>query len=70
MARDPQELHRLAQELAALTPEERARVISEATGRERDRPIPRDFVPPELGEGGKWIGGSLSREEIYGDDGR
>ncbi len=31
MARDPDELRRLARELAALIPEERARVIAEAT---------------------------------------
>jgi hypothetical protein len=67
MARDARDLHRLAQELAALTPEERARVLSEAT---RLRPPPRDFSPPVLRGGGRWVGGDLRRESLYGDDGR
>jgi hypothetical protein len=34
------------------------------------RPVPADWEPPLLRGGGRWIGGSLRREEIYGDDGR
>lgn len=70
MAREPKHLRRLAEELAALTPKERARVVAEANRLPKRRPFPKDFKPPKLGVGGKWVGGSLRREEIYGDDGR
>jgi hypothetical protein len=69
MGRDPRDLRRLAQELAALTPEERARVIEEASRGTRLRPPPLDFTPPII-KGGTWVGGDLRRESIYGDDGR
>lgn len=69
MARDPRDLRRLAQELAALSPEERARVIADAT-RARLRPLPKGFTPPVLNGGTRWIGGDLHREDLYGDDGR
>jgi hypothetical protein len=71
MARDPDELRRLARELAALTPEERALVIAEATRDEiQFKPLPAGFKPLLLKLGGPWAGGTLRREEIYGDDGR
>lgn len=71
MARDPAELSRLARELAALTPEERAQVIAEATGESVTfKPIPPGWQPPKLSGGGEWTGGSLRREEFYDDDGR
>lgn len=70
MARDVRDLHRLAQELAALTPEERARVLEEAAQREVLRPPPSNFSPPVLSGGGTWVGGDLRRENLYGDDGR
>jgi len=70
MARDARDLRRLAQELAALTPEERARVLAEATKAEALRPPPGDFTPPLLTGGGRWVGGDLRRESIYDDDGR
>lgn len=70
MARSPEDLHRLAQELAALTPEERARVFAEAARHYRFRPPPADFTPPLLTGGTRWIGGDLRRESLYGDDGR
>ena len=70
MARDPKELHRLADELASLTSEERAEVIIEVKRRKEFKPMPRDFKPPKLGAGGTWVGGSLRREELYGDDRR
>lgn len=69
MARDPRELRRLAQELAALSPEERARVIADAT-RARLQPLPKGFTPPVLSGGTRWIGGDLRRKDLYGDDGR
>jgi hypothetical protein len=71
MARDSDELRRLARELAALTPEERARVIAEATRDEVEfKPLPAGFKPPLLKLGCPWQGGTLRREDIYGDDGR
>jgi hypothetical protein len=70
MVRTAKDLHRLAQELAALTPEESARVLAEAARRERLRPPPKDLTPPVLRGGTRWIGGDLRRESIYGDDGR
>jgi hypothetical protein len=69
VARDPRDLRRLAQELAALSPEERAQVIADAT-RARLRPLPKGFRPPVLSGGTQWIGGDLRREDLYGDDGR
>jgi hypothetical protein len=71
MARDPRDLKRLADELARLSPDERARVFADVALRSRWRPLPRDFQPPVFPRsGGRWIGGNLSREELYGDDGR
>lgn len=70
MARDPKDLQRLTQELAALSPEERAKVISDATRREKFRPPPKGWKPPVLSGGTHWDGGSLRREEMYDDDGR
>ena len=70
MARNADDLARLARELASLTPEERAQVIAEASRQPQFRPLPRDFQPPRLRLGGPWTGGSLRREELYDDDGR
>ncbi len=71
MARDPRDLKRLAAELAALTPEERALVLAEVRQHHAPRPLPKDFRPPVLkASGGRWIGGDLRRESLYGDDGR
>lgn len=36
--------------------------------KEQLKPLPRGFKPPRLGVGGQWVGGTLRREEIYGDD--
>jgi len=69
MARSPEDLRRLAKELAALTPEERARVLAESA-RDHLRPPPADFTPPLLTGGTRRIGGDLRRESLYGDDGR
>jgi hypothetical protein len=70
MARDHRELRRLAQELASLTPEERARVLAETMLREKLHPVPKDFTPPVLKGGTRWLAGNLHREDLYGDDGR
>ncbi|MFZ5469039.1 MAG: hypothetical protein ACOZIN_06315 [Myxococcota bacterium] len=70
MSRDQKELERLVAELAALSPEERAKVIAEATRKEKFRPPPKGWKPPRLSGGGEWTGGSLRREELYGNDGR
>jgi hypothetical protein len=69
VAREPRDLRRLAQELAALSPRERARVIADAT-RARLPPLPKGFTPPVLSGGTQWIGGDLRREDLNGDDGR
>lgn len=70
MARGPKDLQRLTDELAALTPEERAKVMADVRHRKELKSLPRSFRPPKLGVGGQWVGGSLRREEMYGDDGR
>ena len=70
MATSKKDLERLAAELAALTTEERSRVFTEATRRAKWHPIPKGWKPPTLSGGGVWTGGSLRREDIYGDDGR
>jgi hypothetical protein len=71
MARSRKDLKRLADELAALTDEDRAAVLAEALGRRRPRPLPRGFKPPTFPPTGEpWTGGSLRREEMYGDDER
>ena len=71
MARELRDLKWLADELAALTPEERALVLAEVNQGHAARPLPKDFRPPVLkGSGGRWIGGDLRRESLYGDDGR
>jgi hypothetical protein len=71
MPRRRRDLRRLIEELAALTPEERAQVIEQAAKSvEPFRPLPKGFKLPVLKGGTRWIGGSLRREDIYGDDGR
>jgi hypothetical protein len=69
MARDRRELDRLAAELAQLTADERAEVIADAMRRSHGRRT-NGFEPPVLAGGTEWIGGSLSRAQLYGDDGR
>jgi hypothetical protein len=71
MAHDPRDLKRLADELAALTPEELASVLADVRSRRLARPLPKDFRPPILRDsGGRWIGGDLRRDNTYDDDGR
>ena len=52
-----------------MTRGERELVIAEAK-KKRFKPLPKDWEPPTLAGGTQWVGGSLSREELYGDDGR
>lgn len=71
MARDARNLKRLADELTALTPAERASVLADVRSRRRPRPLPKDLRPPVLRDsGGRWIGGDLRRDSTYDDDGR
>lgn len=70
MAQSSRDLERLAAELAALTPDERARVLADVARRATLKPPPPDFSPPLLTGGDAWTGGSMRREELYGDDGR
>jgi len=64
------ELQQLVQALAQLDPAERSRVLAEAARRARPEPRPAAFTLPIIKGGTEWIGGSLRREELYGDDGR
>jgi hypothetical protein len=68
-ARSSEQLAHLAQELANLTREERAKVLAHAA-RLGEPPTPGKFVAPKLSGGTRWIGGELGREHLYGDDGR
>jgi len=70
MSKDAKELERLAKELADLTPDERAKVIAAATQADRFHPFPKGWKPPVLAGGTHWDGGPLTREDLYGDDGR
>jgi hypothetical protein len=70
MSRTPEDLARLARELATLSPEERAKVVADAEAQEAFQPWPKDFKPVVLKLGGPWTGGSLRREDLYDDDGR
>lgn len=71
MACDPRGLRRLADDLASLSPEDRARVLAEVRQRQERRPLPEGFRPPVLeANGGRWIDGDLRRESLSGEDGR
>jgi hypothetical protein len=69
MARGRRDLDRLAAELAQLSADERAQVCADASRRAQTRKA-NGFEPPVLAGGSAWIGGSMSREQLYGDDGR
>ena len=67
MAVSRDELNRLAQALARLTPEERALVLQQASQADKqDEPTVQ--FPPTISVGGIWRGGDLSRAELYDDD--
>jgi hypothetical protein len=70
MASDPKDFDRLAGELAKLPAIDRARIMVEATRRAKKLQTDSQFSRPTLRGGGEWVGGGLSREELYGDDGR
>ncbi len=70
MAQDAQVIERLARELAALTPEDRARVEAAVVRAKSLSTKPAKFSIPLLSGGAEWTGGDLRREELYGDDGR
>jgi hypothetical protein len=69
MAHTSQDLERLARELSELSPEERARVLQAAQGRAQPSGT-AGWRMPVLKGGTAWVGGSLRREDMYGDDGR
>lgn len=64
------DFQRLVGELAELDPKERTLVVAAAARRRREPQRSVELVFPMLSGGTGWIGGSLRREEIYGDDGR
>jgi hypothetical protein len=70
MGRSTKDLQQLAQEIARLEPDERARVIVDVARHSRPEPRSVPFSIPVLKGGTAWIGGDLRREELYGDDGR
>jgi hypothetical protein len=69
-ASDPNDFDRLAGELAKLPASDRARIVAEATRRAKKLQADSHFRRPSLRGGNEWVGGGLSREELYGDDGR
>lgn len=70
MAQHSEELERLVRELAQLDPVEQARVVAGAARLRRIAEGAGKFVLPTLQGGSEWIGGDLSREALYGGDGR
>jgi hypothetical protein len=70
MAQRNEELERLARELADLAPEERAKVLARTTHLRSGARLGGGFRIPSLGGGNAWVGGDMSREELYEDDGR
>lgn len=68
-SRSSEQLEHLAQELAKLTREDRAKVLADAA-RLCAPPRPGKFSTPKLTGGTGWVGAELRREQLYGDDGR
>jgi hypothetical protein len=68
-SRSSEQLEHLARELADLTREDRAKVLADAA-RLGASSAPRKFIVPKLTGGTAWVGGDLTREHLYGDDGR
>ena len=68
-SRSSEQLAHLAQELAQLTREDRAKVLADAARLTGSRG-PGKFIIPKLTGGNVWVGGDLTREQFYGDDGR
>ncbi len=70
MTADRKDIERLVRELARLPAVDRARVVAEASRRAKALPRNARFHPPTLAGGTAWVGGTLSREELYGEHGR
>ena len=70
MPSDSKDFDRLARELATLPASDRARIMAEAARRAKRLRADSLFRRPTLAGGDQWTGGGLSREELYGDDGR
>jgi hypothetical protein len=70
MAANPDDLERLVRELADLPPVERARIVAEAVRRAKKLPSSSRFHRPILTGGAGWVGGDLTRDQLYDDDGR
>jgi geranylgeranyl pyrophosphate synthase len=68
-SRSSEQLEHLAQELAQLTREDRAKVLADAARLGGSRGSGK-FIRPKLTGGTVWVGGELRREQLYGDDGR
>jgi hypothetical protein len=70
MGQHSEQVERLARELAQLDWVDQARVVASADRLRRDALVARKFEIPILHGGQEWIGGDLSREAIYSEDGR
>jgi hypothetical protein len=68
-SRSSEQLEHLAQELAKLSQEDRAKVLAGAARLSASRGSAA-FSIPKLTGGTVWVGGELGREQLYGDDGR
>jgi hypothetical protein len=69
-AADPKDFDQLARELAELPATDRARIMAAAARRAKKLRGASEFRRPTLAGGDEWVGAGLSREELYGDDGR
>lgn len=63
-SRSSEQLAHLAQELAELTREDRAKVLADAARLSGSRG-PGKFTVPKLTGGTAWVGGELRREQVY-----
>lgn len=70
MAQSNDQVERLVRELAQLDPKDQARVVADAARLRRKATARPRLVIPTLRGGSQWVGGTLVREELYGDDGR
>lgn len=70
MAQRDDRLDQLVRDLAELDPADQARVVAEAARLRKATTKASRLVLPVLHGGSQWVGGELSREALYGDDGR
>lgn len=68
-SRNSERLEHLAQELAKLTREDRAKVLADVARLSGSRGSGK-FIIPKLSGGTAWVGGELGREQLYENDGR